>query len=405
MIYDFDEIIDRRPTDCAKWNVYDADVIALWVADMDFRSPQTVIDALRCRVDHGIFGYGMEPPELRPLLQERLQRLYGWHVDAEALVFVPGVVVGFNLATHAVIEGKVLGNAKGGDGLLAQTPVYYPILRVPDNTGCALNSMKLTPPGAGTAGNGQYQIDLDAFEAAIGPRTRIFVLCNPHNPVGRVFAREELEAMAEICLRHDVVICSDEIHCDLVFPGHQHLPIASLDPEIEARTITLMAPSKTYNIAGLHASVAIISNPELRERFLAARQGTVPHLDIMGFAAMLAAYQVPERTGAGTDDDPWLEQVLHYLEGNRDFVFDAVNEIPGLSMTRPEGTYLAWIDCKEAGLEQEPHEFFLEKARVGLNAGAQFGPGGEGYVRLNFGCPRATLVAALERMRAALEAR
>jgi len=397
MIYDFDEIIDRRPTDCAKWNLYDADVMALWVADMDFRSPQTVVDALRCRVDHGIFGYGMEPPELRPLLQERLQRLYGWHVDAEALVFVPGVVVGFNLATHAVIEG--------GDGLLAQTPVYYPILGVPDNTGCTLNSMELTPPGAGATGNGQYQIDLDAFEAAIGAHTRIFVLCNPHTPVGRVFTREELEAMAEICLRHDVVICSDEIHCDLVFSGHQHLPIASLDPEIEARTITLMAPSKTYNIAGLHASVAIIPNPELRERFLAARQGIVPRLDIMGFAAMLAAYQVPERTEAGTDDDPWLEQVLRYLEANRDVVFDAVNEIPGLSMTRPEGTYLAWIDCKAAGLVQEPHKFFLEKARVGLNAGAQFGPGGEGYVRLNFGCPRATLVAALERMRAALEAR
>lgn len=405
MTYDFDEIIDRRPTDCAKWNLYDADVMALWVADMDFRSPQTVVDALRCRVDHGIFGYGMEPPELRPLLQERLQRLYGWHVDAEALVFVPGVVVGFNLATHAVIEGKVLGNAKGGDGLLAQTPVYYPILGVPDNTGCTLNSMELTPPGAGATGNGQYQIDLDAFEAAIGAHTRIFVLCNPHNPVGRVFTREELEAMAEICLRHDVVICSDEIHCDLVFSGHQHLPIASLDPEIEARTITLMAPSKTYNIAGLHASVAIIPNPELRERFLAARQGIVPRLDIMGFAAMLAAYQVPERTEAGTDDDPWLEQVLRYLEANRDVVFDAVNEIPGLSMTRPEGTYLAWIDCKAAGLVQEPHKFFLEKARVGLNAGAQFGPGGEEYVRLNFGCPRATLVAALERMRAALEAR
>jgi len=397
MTYDFDEIIDRRPTDCAKWNLYDADVMALWVADMDFRSPQTVVDALRCRVDHGIFGYGMEPPELRPLLQERLQRLYGWHVDAEALVFVPGVVVGFNLATHAVIEG--------GDGLLAQTPVYYPILGVPDNTGCTLNSMELTPPGAGATGNGQYQIDLDAFEAAIGAHTRIFVLCNPHTPVGRVFTREELEAMAEICLRHDVVICSDEIHCDLVFSGHQHLPIASLDPEIEARTITLMAPSKTYNIAGLHASVAIIPNPELRERFLAARQGIVPRLDIMGFAAMLAAYQVPERTEAGTDDDPWLEQVLRYLEANRDVVFDAVNEIPGLSMTRPEGTYLAWIDCKAAGLVQEPHKFFLEKARVGLNAGAQFGPGGEGYVRLNFGCPRATLVAALERMRAALEAR
>ncbi|HSJ55513.1 MAG TPA: PatB family C-S lyase, partial [Anaerolineae bacterium] len=347
-------------------------------------------EALRCRVDHGIFGYGVEPPELRPLLQERLQRLYGWQVDAEALVFVPGVMVGFNLAAHAVTEP--------GDGLLVQTPIYYPILRVPGNTGCTLDAMELSPPSAGALrqGDGQYQVDLDAFEAAIGPRTRIFVLCNPHNPVGRVFTRQELADMADICLRHDVVICSDEIHCDLIFDDHRHVPIATLAPEIEARTITLMAPSKTYNIAGLHASVAIIPNAELRQRFVAAQRGIVPHLDIMGYAAMLAAY---------AEGEPWLEQVLRYLQANRDLVFDSIRDMPGLSITRPEGTYLAWIDCREAGLEQAPHEFFLEKARVGLNKGAQFGQGGEGFVRLNFGCPRATLATALERMRAALEAR
>jgi cystathionine beta-lyase len=298
--------------------------------------------------------------------------------------------VGFNLATRAVTEP--------GDGLLAQTPVYYPILWVPRNTGCSLETMELSPPGAAPSlpDGGQYQIDMEAFEAAIQPRTRIFVLCNPHNPVGRVFSQQELEDMAEICLRHDLVICSDEIHCDLLFPGFRHLPIASLAPEIEARTITLMAPSKTYNIAGLHASVAIIPNPELRQRFIAAQRGIVPHLDIMGYTAMLAAY-------AG--GDPWLEEVLRYLESNRDFVVNTVREMPDLSITRPEGTYLAWINCRAAGLEQEPHKFFLEKARVGLNNGAQFGPGGEGFVRLNFGCPRATLVTALERMRAALEAR
>jgi cystathionine beta-lyase len=398
MIYDFDEIIERRPSGCAKWNAYESDVLPLWVADMDFRSPQPVIEALRCQVDHGVFGYGLEPPELRPLLQERLQRLYGWRVEAEALVFVPGVVIGYSLATHAVTEP--------GDGLMVQTPVYYPMLRVPGYTGCTLDAMELSQPPMTLGGqprggplgwtDGQYEIDMDAFEAAIRPRTRIFILCNPHNPVGRVFTRRELEDMAEICLHHDVVICSDEIHCDLVFPGHWHLPIASLAPEIEARTITLMAPSKTYNVAGLHASVAIIPNPELRQRFLAAQRGIVPHLDIMGYAAMLAAY---------AEGDPWLEQALRYLEVNRDFVFDAVQELPGLSMTRPEGTYLAWIDCRQAHLEQPPHTFFLEKARVGLNNGAQFGQGGEGFVRLNFGCPRATLADALERMRAALEAR
>jgi cystathionine beta-lyase len=356
-------------------------------------------------------------------------------VDAEAFVFVPGVVVGFNLAAHAVTEP--------GDGLLAQTPVYYPILRVPGNTGCALHTMELSPPGDGApdCDGGQYAIDMQAFEAAIQPNTRIFVLCNPHNPVGRVFTKQELEGMAEVCQRHNLVICSDEIHCDLIFPGHRHLPIASLAPEIEARTITLMAPSKTYNIAGLHASVAIISNPELRRRFVAAQRGIVPHLDIMGYRAMLAAYQVrrgedlplpplsplpavaPSRCSgvvkdiavapsgcsgvvkdfaADDDGDPWLEQVLRYLQANRDFVFDAIRRTPGLSMTRPEGTYLAWIDCRQAGIEEAPHRFFLEKARVGLNDGAQFGKGGEGFVRLNFACPRTTLAAALERMRAAL---
>jgi len=380
MNYSFDRIINRRTSDSVKWRRYDEDVLPLWVADMDFASPEPVIRALRQRVEHGIFGYASELPELRPLIVERLQRLYDWQVEPEALIFVPGVVTGFNQAVQAL--------ALPGEGVLAQTPVYYPILYAPGNAGCTLDEMELT-----RRPDGSYEIDWEAMEAAITDRTRVFILCNPHNPVGRVFRRSELERMAEICLRHNIVICSDEIHCDLIFSGQQHTPIASLAPEVAAQTITLIAPSKTYNIAGLHASVAIIPNPELRQRYQAARRGLVPSVGLMGQTAALAAYR---------DGQPWLDAVLEYLEANRDFVAEFVREeLPGITMHPPEGTFLAWLDCRGAGLE-EPHQFFLDKARVALNDGAVFGRGGEGFVRLNFACPRSTLAEALGRMRDAL---
>ncbi|MGD8792984.1 MAG: PatB family C-S lyase [Anaerolineae bacterium] len=382
MVYNFDEIIDRRGTESAKWHRYEGeDLLPLWVADMDFRSPEPVIEALRQRVDHGIFGYPQELVDLRPVFVERLEQLYGWRVDAEAVILLPGVVNGFNMAIQAVTAP--------GDGVLAQTPVYYPILWAPPNARCTLEQMELT-----RRPDGQYEIDFDRFEATITPRTRIFVLCNPHNPVGRVFRREELARMAEICLRHDVVICSDEIHSDLVFSGHDHLPIASLDPEIGRRTITLMAPSKTYNIAGLQCAVAIVEDETLRKQYQAARRGLVPWVNLLGQVAALAAYR---------DGDDWLAAVMAYMEANREILYDYVAaELPGVEMARPEGTYLAWLDCRGADLPGNAHKFFLEDARVVLNDGATFGRGGEGFVRLNFGCPRATLEEALERMKRAL---
>ena len=381
MNYDLDRVIDRCRTDSCKWRQYGEGVLPLWVADMDFPVPEPVIRVLQERVAHCIFGYGLEPPELRPILVERLERLYGWQVAPEALVFIPGVMSGFNLAARAM--------AAPGEGLLVQTPVYYPILRVPNNAGLALDAMELTRQP-----DGRYEVDFDAFEAAIAERTRLFILCNPHNPVGRVFLRDELERMAEICLRHGVVLCSDEIHGDLIFSGHQHLPIASMAPEIAARTITLLAPSKTYNLAGLHAAFAIIPDADLRRRFEAVRADLVPGVDVLGYTATLAAYR---------DGQPWLDAVLSYLEANRDFLFEYVAaHLPGVSMVKPEGTYLAWLNCRGAGLPGNPHQFFLEKARVAVNDGATFGPGGEGFVRLNFACPRATLVEALERMKAAI---
>lgn len=380
MTYDFDELIDRRCSESAKWHRYGQDVLPMWVADMDFRSPEPVIQALRERVDHGVFGYGTEPPKLREVVVERLANLYDWQVSSEDLIFVPGVVTGFNLACRAVTSP--------GDGVLMQTPSYPPILDAPPNARLSRDGMELTRQP-----DGRYVVDFAAFGEAITERTRVFILCNPQNPVGRVFQRDELERMAEICLCHNIVICSDEIHCDLVFQGKRHLPIASLEPEISSQTITLMAPSKTFNIAGLHCSVAIVQDPGLRERFKTACVGVVPHVTIMGYVAALAAYR---------DGQPWLDHLLTYLESNLDYLVQAVDDLPGVSMARPEGTHLAWLDCRQSGIPGNPHRFFLQEAKVAVNDGSTFGKGGEGFVRLNFGCPRATLVEALDRIQAAL---
>jgi cystathionine beta-lyase len=388
MIYDFDNVPERRPTDSIKWNAYDADVLPLWVADMDFPAPEPVLRALHERVEHGIFGYPAvsnrpgELGELRQVLVERLENLYGWQVGPDELLFLPGVVTGLNLACHALAEP--------GGGVLVQTPVYPPFLRTADNSGMLRQEMELS-----RIPDGSYEINWETFEAAISDQTRIFTLCNPHNPVGRVFRRDELEKMAEICLRHGVVICSDEIHCDLLFSGQRHIPIASLDAEVAQQTITLMAPSKTFNIAGLQCSFIVVQNPQLRSKLQAAHKGLVAWVNVLGLTAGLSAYR---------DGQEWLDQLLVYLESNRELVYDFVaREMRGVSLAKPEGTYLAWLDCRQAGIDGNPYEFFLKQARVALNDGATFGKGGEGFVRLNFACPRHRLVDALERMRQALD--
>ncbi len=382
MAYDFDRVIDRRSTESNKWHKFPPDVLPLWVADMDFPSPEPVIRALLLRVEHGFFGYGAEQPEFHEVTCERLLKRYGWKVQPEALVLLPGVIAGFNMAARAI--------AGPGDGILMQLPVYPPILRLPDN-------VKMSRDGADLVRgpDGRYTIDLDAVERAITARTRMFLLCNPHNPVGRVFTREELSRLAAICLRRGLVICADEIHGELVYPGHQHVPIASLDPEIEARTITLMAPSKTFNLAGLRCAVAVIPNQALREKFAASRLDMVQTPNILGYTAMLAAYR---------DGQPWLDELLRYLESNRDFLVKHVRaNFPGVEVGVPEATYLAWLDCRGAGIpNNDPFTFFLERAKVSFNDGATFGRGGQGFVRLNFGCPRSLLMDGLERMETAL---
>jgi cystathionine beta-lyase len=377
----FDRARDRRSSDSLKWNTYEPDVLPMWVADMDFASPEPVIHALQERINHGIFGYGIHPRALVDTILERLERLYHWAVSAEAVSFVPGVVVGFNLAARALRDG--------GGRLLIQTPVYPPILHAARNAGLvsAMNELVCGP-------DNRYEIDFLSFEAAAEPGTRAFLLCNPHNPVGRVFRADELERMAEICLRRGIVIISDEIHCDLLYSGQVHVPVATLDPEIARRTITLMSPSKTFNIAGLEGAVAVIPDLELRQRFERARADLVPGISLLAAAAALAAYR---------EGQPWLDALLPYLEANRDFLLEfASKRLPGIRMTKPEGTYLAWLDCRHAGLPGKPAKFFLKEGRVASNPGESFGPGGEGFVRLNFGCSRSTLEEGLRRMAAAL---
>jgi cysteine-S-conjugate beta-lyase len=379
--FGFDEVIDRTPTQSIKWHAYEADVLPMWVADMDFCSPPAVMQALRERIEHGIFGYEGHPSALRELIVERLARLYGWHVGPEAIVFLPGIVPGFNVATRAFVEAH--------EGLLIQTPVYMHIAHAAEDAGVQSHDMPLT-----LQADGRYIVDMDLFEKRITSQTRLFLLCNPHNPVGRVFTQDELEAMAERCLRHKILICSDEIHCDLLYNDHRHIPIAALSPEIEARTVTLMAPSKTFNIAGLHCGYAVIPNPDLRRRYRQARGGLVGTPNLLGYTAAQAAY---------AEGAVWLRSLLKYLEANRDLMTGYIAEhLPQLRMTAPEGTYLAWIDCRHAGLSKSPARYFLEKGRLALNDGAAFGPGGEGFVRLNFGCPRKLLLEGLDRMRAAL---
>lgn len=386
MMYDFDQPVERRGTDSGKWGWFGEDVLPMWVADMDFASPQPIIDALLRRVQHGVFGYGMDSPALKQTLVARMAQRYGWTIQPDDIVMLPGLVSGLNIVSRAVGER--------GDGVLINTPVYGPFLTAPVNQHRTLQSAPLHATLHGR--HLYYELNMAGLEAAIAPHTRLFLLCNPHNPVGRAFNRAELTEIAEFCNRHNLVICSDEIHCDLLLGGAQHIPIASLAPEIAQRTITLMAPSKTFNVPGLGASFAIIQNPTLRKQFEAAMAGIVPHVNILGMVAAQAAY---------AECDDWLQALQAYLTTNRDFAVHYVEEhMPDVITTIPEATYLLWLDLRATGLGEKPAERLLKDVKLAVNEGSWFGAGGEGFIRLNFGCPRSTLAEGLERIRAAVAA-
>jgi len=378
--FDFDAEIDRRGTGAQKWDRYARrDVIPMWVADMDFRSPPAVIDALHERVEHGVFGYTSAPEELPLAIVEHLERDFAWRIEPQWIVWLPGLVTGLNLACS--LAGET------GDAVVTLTPIYPPFLSAPRHAIRECIRVPLVNHEQGWA------IDPDRLQAAITPRTRMLMLCNPHNPVGRVYDGAELRTLTAICERHDLWVCSDEIHCGLILDADkQHLPLAAVSAEMAQRSITLMAPSKTFNIPGLGMSFAVVPNVTLRQRLYRAMAGFTPSVNALGFTAALAAYR---------DGGAWHAALLDYLRSNRDLVEARIAEMPGLSMRHVEATYLAWIDTRDTDIT-DPHRFF-EYAGVGLSDGCDFGAAG--FVRLNFGCRRALLDTALERMAAALRRR
>lgn len=372
----FDTPIDRRGSDSFKWGKYAGrDILPLWVADMDFAAPPAVLAALHRRIEHGVFGYGGPWPSLTESVLAHLQGEYGWSIEPEWLVWLPGLVTGLNVACRAV-DGEVL----------TATPIYPPFLSAPHFSGRKLNRVDLA------LDNNRWQWDMAAVQQATTAATRLFLFCHPHNPVGRCWSRDELLALADYAERNDLVVCSDEIHCGLILDADKrHIPFASLSPAAAQRSITLLAPSKTFNIPGLGCAFAVIPNPALRRRFEQAMHGIVPHVNVLGLAACEAAFR------HGGD---WHRDLIAYLRGNRDRVAATMASLPGVRMAPVEATYLAWIDVRDLRLAKPAAHF--EAHGIGLSDGADFGA--PGWLRLNFGCPRATLDEALTRFERAVRA-
>ncbi|MGH8021105.1 MAG: MalY/PatB family protein [Opitutaceae bacterium] len=378
MSYDFSSLESRHGTDSQKWQKYRGrDVLPMWVADMDFHSAPEIVEALRERAGEGVFGYCRPKDSTIGAVLAYLRRRVDWEVQPDWLVWLPGLVPGINLACRAV--------GKAGDAVLTLTPVYPPFLSAPKLGGRRLLTVDLV------LREGAWQIDWEKLENAVTPDTRLFLLCHPHNPVGRVWRRAELERIGEFCLRHNLVLCSDEIHCDLILDDVTHVSTATLSPALAERSITLHAPSKTYNIAGLGCSYAVIPDSRLRNLFKHAGFGVLAETNNFGYTACEAAYRHGES---------WRLALLDRLRANRDIVESAVNDgsLPGISMAHIEATYLAWLNV--ASLEIPDPVAFFEESGVGLSGGAAFGD--PRHVRLNYGCPESTLQEALARMSAAL---
>jgi len=388
MKYDFDTIYDRRDSGCFKYDalkmIYGRDdLIPLWVADMDFAVSPEIQAAIRSRTQHPIYGYNLRLPEFYDAVIDWQSKRFQWQIEKDWIIAVPGVVPAIALA--------ILGLTEPNDGVLIQTPVYAPFAA----TILAHHRTLITNPLI--EDRGIYSIDFADFESKIS-KARLFILCNPHNPVGRVFNGEELTRMGEICRRHQVSIFSDEIHADIVYEGFKHMPIASL-PGMSDIVVTGFSPAKSFNIAGLSTAIAVAENPKLRNPIHYLNQNLHIYLgNSIGIAALIAAYR---------DSEAWLEELLAYLQGNRDYVSDYLSRhMPDIGMTPQEGTYLAWLDFRRTGLsDMELENMMLNDARIALNDGPGFGVEGRGFMRLNFACPRAVLTEALSRINKALKDR
>jgi cystathionine beta-lyase len=381
----FDIVPNRRNSNSIKWLRYEKDVLPMWVADMDFSAPKPILTALHKAVDHGVFGYEMATPALKETVAVRMDKLYGWKVKPEAVVAVTGIVSGFSVAARIACTSK--------KGVLVQTPVYNEFHEVKNNIGIPQLDAPLIKHVDGNILN--YEIDWDIFEKQV-KKAGMFLLCNPHNPLGIIFSRRELLKMAKICIQNNVIIVSDEIHSELLLDGNSFTPLAKLSAEIARHTITLIAPSKTFNVPGLFCGFAIITDKDLRERY----EKEVNHLRLHVSSAGLIAAQ----TAFSGQCDGWLNELRRYLTGNRDFLVEYVAEnMPNVRLTIPDATYLGWLDFTQTAIVGSPYEFFLKNAKVAVSEGSLFGASGAGHIRLNFGTSHKLLEQGLEQMRKALK--
>ncbi|MBA7627274.1 Cystathionine beta-lyase PatB [subsurface metagenome] len=390
--FDFDQVIDRTKSNSAKWDKKvlekgfgDPDLLPLWVADMDFKAPQPIIDKLVQTAEHGIYGYSILPPSFFESVLSWFKRRYGWDIDKKWLSQTPGVIPALDVAVNAFCNS--------GDKVIVQNPVYYPFYPVIENNGCRilLNPLKLS--------NNHYTMDFKDLEKKVkDPRAKMIILCNPHNPIGRVWTKEELKQLGEICIKNEILIVSDEIHCDLIFPGYKLTNFATINDEFAQNSITCTSTSKTFNLAGLKISNIVIPNQKLRQTF----KNTQANLGVGGpnlfaIAAMETAYkhEICEN---------WLDALLQYLKGNLNFLKVFIKEkLPQIKVIEPEGTYLVWLDFRELGLEPKELEKFMRgKAKVALDEGYIFGQGGEGFERINIACPKSILEEALNRITEAI---
>ena len=385
MAYNFDRVPNRRTPGVVKWTWYPEDVLPLWVADMDFPAPKPILDELRKAINQGVLGYELASPILLETVAARMDSLYRWKVKPDWIVPVTGIVSGFNVAARA------FGSSK--KGYLVQPPVYNEFHEVKNNVGIRQVDVPLIKHVKGNILH--YEIDWDLFKKQ-AKKVSMFLLCNPHNPLGIIFSRRDLAQMAEICLENKVLIVADEIHSELLLDGKKFTPIAKLSQEIANNTITLIAPSKTFNVPGLFCGFAIIPNKELRDEYVKVVGQLRLHVASLGLHAAQVAF-------SGQCDE-WLVELRTYLTGNRDFLVEYITEnMSDVRITIPDATYLAWLDFTQLNLEKSPFEFFLEQAKVALSDGTIFGE--KGHIRLNFGTSRSVLKQALDRMQKALDSR
>jgi len=387
MKWNFDEAVSREGTNCVKYDLRKevfgtSELIPMWVADMDFRTPDFIISAIRKRLSHEILGYSFRPSEYYSSISSWLLKRHNWDVPQEWICFCPGIVPALNLCTLAF--------TRPGESIVVQPPVYFPFFSAVENHGRNLIYNQLTEAGD------RWKMDFDSLEKSVTPETKMIIISNPHNPVGMTWSSEELMQLADICLKHEIILLSDEIHSDLILPGYHHTPMANLSDKIAEITVTCIAPSKTFNLAGLSTSSVIISNPVLRKYF----NSKTDHLhigngNIFGTVASIAAY---------SEGSEWISELMIYINQNAEYVINYCSTlIPEILPVRPEATYMIWLDCRKLGMTgKELQEFFVEKAKVGMNEGSSFGPGGEGFMRMNIGTTKMNVMKAMEQIEKAV---